>query len=88
MTGARPLLQALPGASEDNRMAFYRGWSQLWAQQLSIEAATLLAAASSEPPGQWRSNATLANQPGFATAYKCKVPGPMASPESSRIKVW
>ena len=84
----RALLQALPGASEDNRMAFYRGWSQLWAQQLSIEAATLLAAASSEPPGQWRSNATLANQPGFATAYKCKVPGPMASPESSRIKVW
>ena len=84
----RALLQALPGASEDNRKAFYRGWSQLWAQQMSIEAATLLAAASSEPPGQWRSNATLANQPGFATAYKCKVPGPMASPESSRIKVW
>jgi putative endopeptidase len=49
---------------------------------------TFLSTTSSQPPGQWRANAPLANQPGFATVYKCKVPGPMAVPEANRIRVW
>ena len=40
------------------------------------------------PPGVWRSNGTLANQAGFASAFACKVPGPMALPEANRIRVW
>lgn len=82
------MAKALAGASADNRKAFYEGWAHLWAQQMSVEAATYLASTSGQPPGQWRSNATLANQPGFALAYKCKVPGPMALPDASRVKVW
>ena len=68
--------------------AFYRGWARLWAQRMSPEAAAFMAATSHHPPGVWRSNGTLANQAGFASAFACKVPGPMALPEANRIRVW
>ncbi len=82
------MAKAMGGANADNRKAFYEAWARLWAQQMSVEAATYLSSSAGQPPGQWRSNATLANQPGFALAYKCKVPGPMALPDASRVKVW
>ena len=82
------LLKAQSAASDSSRKALYEGWSNLWAQQLNAEAATFLSTTASQPPGQWRANAALANQPGFATTYKCKVPGPMATPEANRIRVW
>ena len=82
------MAKAMAGATADNRKALYQGWAQLWAQQMSEEAATYLSTTASQPPGQWRSNATLSNLPGFALAYKCKVPGPMALADGSRIKVW
>ena len=82
------MAKAMGGANTDNRKAFYEGWARLWPQQMSVEAATYLSTTANQPPGQWRSNATLANQPGFALTYKCKVPGPMALPDASRIKVW
>ncbi|SIP97482.1 M13-type metalloendopeptidase [Solilutibacter tolerans] len=82
------MAKAMRGANTDNRKAFYEAWARLWAQQMSVEAATYLSTSAGQPPGQWRSNATLANQPGFALAYKCKVPGPMALPDASRVKVW
>lgn len=82
------LAKAQPGVDAAARQSFYQGWSHLWAQKMGVEAATLLAASSNQPPGQWRTNATLANQPGFAEVYKCKVPGPMALPAASHVKVW
>ncbi|MGY0504064.1 M13-type metalloendopeptidase [Luteimonas sp. e5] len=82
------LASALPGSEAESLQSLYRAWAQLWPQQMGMEAATFLSSTTSEPPGQWRVNATLANQPGFADAWKCKVPGPMALPEESRITVW
>ncbi|RMH93613.1 M13 family peptidase [Lysobacter pythonis] len=82
------LEKAMPAATDANRQAFYQAWARLWAQQMGVEAATFLSTTSAEPPGQWRVNGTLANQPGFAASFQCKAPGPLALPETSRIKVW
>ncbi len=80
--------RALPQAGVPERLAFQQAWAQLWAQQMSVEAAAFMASTSEQPPGLWRVNGTLANQPSFATTHACTVPAPMALPEEARIRVW
>lgn len=80
--------KAIPEPSVEARQTFNGAWARLWAQQMSPEAATFLSGTSSQAPGKWRVNGVLANQPEFASSYKCKLPGPMAFPADQQIKVW
>lgn len=77
-----------PAAKVADRQAFFRGWSQLWAQQLSPVEAALRASTATHAPGKWRSNGPLVNLPAFAAAFSCKAGQPMQLKEADQIKIW
>ena len=79
---------ATPAATVEARQAFFHGWAQLWAQQLSAEAAAQRAATSVHAPGQWRVNGTLKNLPAFGEAFSCKAGVPMQPIAEQQVKVW
>ncbi|MFT4256133.1 MAG: M13 family metallopeptidase [Pseudoxanthomonas sp.] len=79
---------AQPAATAADKQAFFNGWSQLWAQQLSPAEATLRAGTAAHAPGQARSNLPLANQPAFAAAFTCKAGQPMQLPEAEQVRIW
>ena len=79
---------ANPAATKESKQAFFQGWAQLWAQQLSAEAATERAATSVHAPGQVRVNATLQNQPAFGEAFACKAGEPMQASAAQPVEVW
>ncbi len=75
-------------ATKEAKQAFFQGWAQLWAQQLSPEAATARAASSVHAPGQWRVNGTVQNLPAFGEAFACKAGTPMQPKAEQVVKVW
>ena len=75
-------------ATKEQKQAFFQGWAQLWAQQLSPEAATGLAASSVHAPGQWRVNGAVQNLPAFGEAFACKAGTPMHPKADQVVKVW
>ena len=79
---------ALPKIGKPEQQALYQGWAQLWPQQWGVEVATEHAASSAHAPGQWRTNATLMNQPGFATAFGCKAGTAMQLKTDQQIALW
>ena len=79
---------AQPGAGKEAQKAFYTAWARLWPQLLTREAATTLAASSVHAPGQWRANAPLVNQPGFAEAFGCKAGTAMQAKAGQRVALW
>ncbi len=79
---------AQSGALEPAKQAFYQSWAKLWAQQSSVDAATLMASNGLHAPGQWRTNGPLVNQPAFAEAFKCKAKQPMYKDASEQIALW
>lgn len=79
---------ATPAASVEARQAFFHGWAQLWAQQLSPEAAAQRAATSVHAPGLWRVNGTLKNLPAFGEAFACKAGVAMFPVAEQQVKVW
>lgn len=80
--------RAQPAAAAPDMQAFYTGWARLWPEQLSVDAATERAATSIYPPGAWRTNLVLANQPGFAAAFACKAGAPMSAAAGEQIRLW
>ncbi|MEO6366217.1 MAG: M13 family metallopeptidase [Luteimonas sp.] len=80
--------KAQPAALEPARQAFYQSWAKLWAQQSSVDAATLMASTDLHAPGQWRTNGPLVNQPSFAETFKCKAKQPMYKEASGQIALW
>jgi putative endopeptidase len=80
--------RAVPSPATSDLQAFYTGWARLWPEQLSVDAATERAATSIYPPGAWRTNLVLSNQPGFATAFTCKAGAPMAPKVDQQIRLW
>jgi putative endopeptidase len=80
--------KTMPAATVESKQAFFQGWAQLWAQQLSPEAATERAASNVHAPGQWRVNGTLQNLPAFGEAFACKVGTPMQPRPEQQVKVW
>ncbi|MDQ3057411.1 MAG: M13 family metallopeptidase [Pseudomonadota bacterium] len=81
-------ITAQPGALESAKQAFYQSWARLWAQQSSVDAATLMASNDLHAPGQWRTNGPLVNQPSFAEAFQCKATQPMVKEAFEQIALW
>ena len=75
-------------ATKEAKQAFFQGWAQLWAQQLSPEAATGLAASSVHAPGQWRVNGAVQNLPAFGEAFACKAGVPMQAKAEQQVKIF
>ncbi|AXK71535.1 M13 family peptidase [Lysobacter sp. TY2-98] len=86
---AQAALQAAqPGAPKETMQAFYTGWAHLWPEQVSVDEATARAATSAYPPGRWRVNLPLMNQPTFGTAFACKVGNPMQPKPDQQVRLW
>ncbi len=73
-----------PGAKQ----TFFRSWSQLWAQQVAPQEASMRLATDLRAPGPVRSNAPLQNQPEFSASFQCKPGNPMVRPEAEQIGIW
>ncbi|WP_133499669.1 M13-type metalloendopeptidase [Cognatilysobacter terrigena] len=86
---AQAALQAAqPGASKDAMQAFYTGWAHLWPEQVSVDEATARAGSSAYPPGRWRTNLPLMNQPAFGTTFACKAGNAMMPKAEQQIRLW
>jgi putative endopeptidase len=77
-----------PAMTDIAKQTFYQGWARLWPQQMSTDIATRLAATDVHAPGQWRTNGPLANDPGFGTAFTCKLGTPMQRAVDQQVKLW
>ena len=74
------------GATADK--AFYTGWAQVWAQQVTAEEAQRRSLQDVRAPGQWRTNAPIMQQGAFGTAFACKVGTPMQAKPEARISIF
>ena len=79
---------ALPAGGVEADKAFYRGWAQVWAQQVTKEEAQRRTLQDVRAPGQWRTNGPIMQQAAFGTAYGCKVGTPMQPKLEDRIKIF
>ena len=82
------LLAAMPGGGVDADKAFYTGWAQVWAQQVTAEEAQRRALQDVRAPGEWRTNAPILQQGAFGTAFGCKVGTPMHPKPEARISIF
>ena len=77
-----------PALGLTGRQAFYQAWAKLWAQQMSRDVATRLAATDVHAPGQWRSNGPLSDQPAFGASFSCKAGTPMQRAADQQVSIW
>ena len=82
------LFAAQPSGGAEAEKAFYRGWSQVWAQQVTEDEAQRRSQQDVRAPGLWRSNAPIMQQAEFGTAYGCKVGTPMQSKPADRVNIF
>ena len=82
------LTTAQPALTDTGKQAFYQGWAKLWAQQMSTDVATRMAATDVHAPGQWRSNGPLSDQPSFGAAFSCNVDTPMQRAADQQVSIW
>ncbi len=75
-------------AAAPAKQAFFKAWAQLWAQNIDAAIAAQNAASDARAPGQWRTNATLANLPAFGEAFTCKPGQPMLRKDAEQIRIW
>ncbi len=78
-----PTLDNLTG---DQR--FYMGWSQVWRSKMREPFAIQLTKIDPHSPGQFRSNGTLVNQPGFYEAFGVKEGDKMYRAPDQRVIIW
>ncbi len=86
--GWEALVAAQPELTKESKQAFFKGWAQLWRQQVSTDVATQRAVVGVQAPGQWRANGPLANQPAFGEAYGCKAGTPMQWKPAEQVSIW
>ena len=77
-----------PALALTGKQTFYQAWAKLWAQQMSADVATRLAASDVPAPGQWRSNGPLSDQPAFGAAFACKADTPMQRAADQQVSIW
>lgn len=82
------LRTARPDGGTQADKAFYTGWAQLWAQQVTRDEAEIRARQDVRAPGPWRANAAVMQQPAFGAAYACKAGMPMQPKADERVTVF
>ena len=82
------LRAARPDGGAQADKAFYTGWAQLWAQQVTPEEARIRAQQDVRAPGPWRANAPVMQQAAFGTAYACRIGTPMQPKAEDRVVVF
>jgi len=65
---------------------FFLGWSQIWCQNITEEAARLRALTDPHSPGRYRVNGVVSNMPEFRDAFGCQAGQPMVRERA--CKVW
>ena len=93
--GLRVALMALEKSLENKRVReidgftpaqrLFLGWSQVWCQNITEEAARLRAATDPHSPGEFRVNGVVSNMPEFREAFSCKTGQPMAPENMCRV---
>ena len=93
--GLRVALMALENTLKNKRVGkidgftpeqrLFLGWSQVWCQNITDEAARLRAQTDPHSPGEFRVNGVLSNMPAFRKAFGCKVGQPMAPENMCRV---
>ncbi|HEY8312860.1 MAG TPA: M13 family metallopeptidase [Candidatus Baltobacteraceae bacterium] len=78
--------RTIDGFSPEQR--FFMGWAQVWASQYRPETIALRAKTDVHGYDKFRVNATLADMPGFAQAFFCKLNDPMVRPPKTRCQIW
>ena len=82
------LVAAQPAGGIAADKEFYRGWAQVWAQQLTADEAQRRSLQDVRAPGQWRSNAPVMQQGAFGSALGCKAGTPMQPKAEQRFGVF
>ncbi|HSD16119.1 MAG TPA: M13 family metallopeptidase [Thermomonas sp.] len=82
------LFTAQPGGGVQADKAFYTGWAQVWAQQVTADEAQRRALQDVRAPGQWRTNAPIMQQGAFGAAFGCKAGTPMQPKPDVRISIF
>ncbi|MEO6264861.1 MAG: M13 family metallopeptidase [Luteimonas sp.] len=82
------LTAAQPAIADTGKQWFYQGWAKLWAQQMSTDVATRLAATDVHAPGPWRTNGPLSDQPAFGAAFSCAAGTPMQRAADQQVTIW
>lgn len=78
--------QTLDGFTPEQR--FFIGWAYVWSGSQRPEYATMLANVDVHAYDKFRVNATVANMPQFASAWKCPVGAAMVRPAKDRCAIW
>ena len=82
------LVAALPAGGAAADKDFYRGWAQVWAQQVTIDEAQRRSLQDVRAPGLWRSNGPIMQQGAFGSAYGCKAGTPMQPKPEQRVGIF
>lgn len=92
LSGMEIAWEAFTAAQADAKPAdkqdFFKGWTSLWAQQLSPNEAVQRLRTDVRAPGRWRSNAPLSNLPAFGASFSCKPGQPMQRTDAEQIRIW
>jgi len=82
------LRAARPDGGVQADKAFFNGWAQLWAQQVTSEEAKIRSQQDVRAPGPWRANVPVMQQAAFGAAYGCKIGTPMQPKADERVTVF
>ncbi|PUA20494.1 M13 family metallopeptidase [Glaciimonas sp. PCH181] len=78
-----PLIDGMTG-----NQRFYLGWAQVWRSKVREAQAIVYVKTDPHSPPQFRGNGTLANQPGFYSAFDVKPGDKMYLPPAQRVIMW
>jgi putative endopeptidase len=79
-------LSAVKGAGNDADREFYLAFAHSWAGAMRPEQARELVTTDPHPPADFRTNATLADDPSFQTTFAIPAASPMV--KSARCVIW
>ena len=82
------LVTAQPAGGVDADKTFYRGWAQVWAQQVTMDEAQRRSLQDVRAPGLWRSNGPIMQQGAFGSAFGCKTGTPMQPKPEQRASIF
>lgn len=82
------LVAAMPTGGVQADKGFYRGWAQVWAQQVTVDEAQRRSLQDVRAPGLWRANGPIMQQGAFGTAYGCKAGTPMQPKPELRVGIF